>query len=146
MTGQEALDRLLEGNRRFTSGDRRVGAQRPDLSKFVSSQGPIAAVLNRSGSRVSPEHIFDQGFGSLFVVRVAGNVPGASELGSLEHAVGHLHVPFLLVMGHQGCGAVKAAPAGGGEGALGQLVSRISPAVRPVLEQDEVAEAVEANV
>jgi carbonic anhydrase len=84
-------------------------------------------------------------------VRVAGNIAGLSELGSLEYAVEHLKVPLLLVLGHEGCGAVKAALQGEVPGALGELIKEIGPAVRPVLDQEEevedvVLKAVQANV
>lgn len=151
MTGSEVLQRLVDGNRRFVSG-RGPGLTAPvDLRSLVDSQSPAAAVLSCSDSRVPPHHVLDQGIGEIFVVRVAGTVPGPAVLGSLEYAVGQLKVPLLLVLGHEGCGAVKAALSGGGEGALGELVREIEPAVRPVLEQDEevedvMEEAVKANV
>jgi len=100
---------------------------------------------------VGPEHILDQGFGEIVVVRVAGNIAGLSELGSLEYAVKHLKVPLLLVLGHEECGVVKAALQGEAPGAVGELIKEIGPAVRPVLDQEEevedvVLEAVQANV
>lgn len=149
--GGGALEVLLEGNRRFTEGNHREAGERPDLAGLTDSQSPFAAVLCCSDSRVPPEHIFDQGFGRIFVVRVAGNIAGESEVGSLEYAVDHLHVPLLLVLGHEGCGAVKAALGDGAQGALGRLLERLVPAVKPVLRQgegveDAVTEAVEANI
>lgn len=84
-------------------------------------------------------------------MRVAGNIAGLSELGSLEYAVEHLKVPLLMVLGHEACGAVKAALQGGATGAIGELIKEIGPAVRPVLDQEEevedvVLEAVQANI
>ncbi|UCG37739.1 MAG: carbonic anhydrase [bacterium] len=151
MTGKQSLERLLEGNRRFLAGQaENVGAP-VDLGSMVASQSPIAAVLGCADSRVSPAHVFDVGPGEIFTVRVAGNIAGPSELGSLEYAVHHLKVPLLLVLGHEGCGAVKAALHGDADGAVGGLIREIAPAVRPILEQDEevhdvMLEAVSANV
>jgi carbonic anhydrase len=76
---------------------------------MVQSQSPIAAVLCCSDSRVPPEHVLDQKIGEIFVVRVVGTVPGPPVIGSPEYAILHLKVPLLLVLGHEGCGVVKAA-------------------------------------
>ena len=111
-----------------------------DLGAMVQSQSPIAAVLSCSDSRVPPEHVLDKKIGEVFVVRVAGKVPGTSVIGSLEYAILHLKVPLLLVLGHEGCGAVKPAlesKGDGSEGALGDLIREIEPAVKPVLMQEE---------
>lgn len=70
----------------------------------MQSQSPIAAVLSCSDSRVPPEHVLDKKIGEVFVVRVAGKVPGTAVIGSLEYAILHLKVPLLLVLGHEGCG------------------------------------------
>ena len=105
MTGEQVLDILLTGNRRYLEGRKSGVHQVPDRQQLVAGQNPHAAVLCRSDSRVPPEHIFDQTHGEIFVVRVAGNIAGPSEVGSLEYAVEHLKVPLILVMGHEGCGA-----------------------------------------
>ena len=100
---------------------------------MVQSQSPIAAVLSCSDSRVPPEHVLDKKIGEVFVVRVAGKVPGTAVIGSLEYAILHLKVPFLLVLGHEGCGAIKAAlecVGTGAKGALGELIREIEPAVQ----------------
>lgn len=104
---------LLAGNERFSSG-RAAGPRRGTADRLlcVSAQSPKAAVLSCSDSRVPPEILFDQGLGDLFVVRTAGHVVDRGALGSLEYAVGHLHVPVVIVLGHSGCGAVTAAVAG----------------------------------
>jgi carbonic anhydrase len=121
---------------------------------MVHSQSPVAAVLSCYDSRVPPEHVLDKKIGEIFVVRVAGKVPGTAVIGSLEYAVVHLKVPLLLVLGHEGCGAIKAALEGAGKeagGALGELIREIEPAVKPVLQQEEevediMHEAVRASV
>jgi carbonic anhydrase len=130
-SGDEALKKLLDGNRRFYSeqyAKRSVGpARRMELLK---GQHPFAIVLCCSDSRVAPEILFDQGLGDLFIVRVAGNTADSVALGSIEYAAEHLHAPLLFVLGHEKCGAV-AATAQGGEapGNIASIVSRIAPAV-----------------
>ncbi|MBU2666277.1 carbonic anhydrase [Actinoplanes bogorensis] len=104
-------NRLLDGNRRWTedrstaAGDRGA-ARRAELSE---SQAPFALVVGCADSRVPAEILFDQGLGDLFVVRTAGHVVDAAALGSIEYAVGHLGVSLIVVLGHEGCGAVAAA-------------------------------------
>ena len=96
----------------------------------MDSQSPMAAILCCSDSRVPPEHVFDAGLGEIFIVRVAGHVVGTSVLGSLEYAVDHLNVSLILVLGHESCGAVKAALAGGEvQGSIKGLVERIKPSL-----------------
>ena len=107
---EEAIRALKDGNARFFSGD----ASRPELGANerraqIMGQTPFAAILACSDSRVPVELVFDQGLGQLFVVRVAGNVVGEAGLGSLEYAIKHLDVHLVMVMGHEGCGAVSSA-------------------------------------
>lgn len=100
---------LLEGNKRFAAGkpvERDLNKERMDT---LEGQHPMAAVLCCSDSRVPPEHIFDAGVGDLFVNRTAGNVLGDATIGSIEYAAVHLDVPLIVIMGHDKCGAVKAA-------------------------------------
>jgi carbonic anhydrase len=109
ITAQEAWQQLLEGNERFIEGHplrRNLPALRESL---VKGQSPVAAVLCCSDSRVPAEFVFDQCLGDIFVVRTAGLVLEPTSLGSLEYAVAHLHVPLLVVQGHEFCGAVTAA-------------------------------------
>jgi carbonic anhydrase len=116
---------------------------------LASGQHPHAAVLSCADSRVAPEIVFDQGLGDLFDVRVAGNIAGDTELASLEYAAEHLHVPLIVVMGHQKCGAVAAAVEGGeAPGHLPVLLAAIKPAVEKAaaLPGDRVENAVRINV
>jgi carbonic anhydrase len=109
-TADEALKRLLDGNRRFTQG--KVTAANRDLARLkavAAKQAPFAAVLSCADSRVPVEIVFDQGFGDVFVVGVAGNVAAAEEIASLEFATLMLGAKVLIVVGHSGCGAVNAA-------------------------------------
>lgn len=109
MTPQEALDRLMEGNERYVHD----ALEHPnrDLVRreaIISKQTPFAAIVGCSDSRASPEIVFDQGIGDLFVVRVAGNVIGPLELDSIEYSVIYLHSSVILILGHEDCGAVTA--------------------------------------
>ena len=169
----EAMSRLKEGNGRYTSGNQQhphesseertymaansyenlgmtaaeAATRRAELTK---SQHPFAIVLSCSDSRVPPEIVFDQGLGDLFVIRVAGNVIDDHGLGSIEYAVDHLAVRLIVVLGHQRCGAVKAAketiaakteaPAH-----IQSLVTAIQPAVEATAKGDLNA-TIEANV
>jgi carbonic anhydrase len=106
----EARRRLLEGNRRFVAGESLHGHTSRDWRKrLAAGQKPFAAILGCSDSRVPTELVFDQGFGDLFVIRIAGNVISSDVVGSLQYAGHHRHVPLLVVLGHEGCGAVTAA-------------------------------------
>ena len=110
MNRTQALHALIEGNRRHARGAHRHPHQDVDrIASLVSGQSPWAAVLGCSDSRVPPEIVFDQGLGDLFVVRTAGHVCDATVLASLGYAVRHLQVPLVVVLGHTGCGAVRAA-------------------------------------
>lgn len=113
--------RLIQGNARY------VEKNHPEFQKHVSGQSPGAAVLTCSDSRVPLEHIFDAGIGEIFAIEVAGNVAlGPTVMGSLDYAVGHLHVPLLVILGHTNCGAVKASEAGPGDYSdIGQIVNEI---------------------
>lgn len=117
--------------------------------ELASGQNPHAEILSCADSRVPPELIFDQGLGDLFIIRVAGNVVSDTELGSLEYGAEHLHVPLLVVLGHQHCGAVTAAVEGGeAEGHIAALVNLLRPAVEKTrgMPGDHVENAVKANV
>ena len=109
-TAEEALERLKDGNERFLRGEARFPTVRKEtLADLAKGQQPYATILGCSDSRVPPELIFDADFGELFIVRVAGNVVSAEVMGSLQYAGAHLHTPLFVVLGHEGCGAVKAA-------------------------------------
>lgn len=108
-TADEALATLLEGNKRFISGDLEHPNHSLESLKAVAfTQEPLATVLTCSDSRVPPVDIFDQGIGDIFVIRVAGNVFNDHVIGSIEYAVEILHTPLVMVMGHSRCGAITA--------------------------------------
>jgi len=117
--------------------------------ELIAEQHPEAEILSCADSRVPPEIIFDQGLGDLFVVRVAGNVASDTEIGSLEYGAEHLHIPVLIVLGHESCGAVTAAVQGGEpEAHIATLVDLIKPAVEKTRKTpgDAISNAVRANV
>lgn len=150
LTKEEAFSRLLEGHWRYLE-NQRLHRTVTNEDRDLHSQGqyPLAALLGCADSRVSPELIFDQGQGDIFVVRVAGNIVGEAEVASLEYAVANLGVKLLVVMGHESCGAVKAAlGANDAEGALGYLLREIAPAVveARTLPGELLENAVECNV
>ncbi|MEE2785610.1 MAG: carbonic anhydrase [Pseudomonadota bacterium] len=104
---KKSLARLRAGNKRFCN--QVPPAEAGDLSLHQAQQKPFAAILCCADSRVAPEIIFHQGLGQLFVVRVAGNVVGPLQAGSLELAVDAFDVPLIVILGHTNCSAVKAA-------------------------------------
>ncbi len=152
----DALKRLKEGNRRFATGKVRHAHQAAEWRRHLThGQEPSATILACSDSRVPPELVFDQGLGDLFVIRVAGNVIARDVLGSIQYAVNHLNTPLIVVMGHQGCGAVTAAVQElSGEakekGLVESLLELIEPGLKnlsPELQGEKrIDAAVEANV
>ncbi len=117
VSADEALQKLMEGNKRYVEGNLTNGARSdgPARTALASSQQPYAVVLTCSDSRVPPELIFDKGLGEIFVIRTAGNVPDPIVLGSIEYAAEHLGSPLIMVLGHERCGAVKATVEAGGK-------------------------------
>ncbi len=127
-----ALDKLMAGNKRFTSG--RMISHEQDLAilkqKTEGKQEPFAAVLSCADSRVPVELVFDQSIGQLFVTRVAGNMITPEIIGSLEYGAAVLGTMVILVMGHSNCGAVKATIEGKDvHGQISSLFPHIQPAV-----------------
>src|SRR5438876_4507000 len=174
----EAMSRLKEGNGRYTSGNRQHPHESTEERAFMAtnsyenagmiflgmtaaqaakrraeltkSQHPFAVIVSCSDSRVPPEIVFDQGLGNLFVLRVAGNVINDESLGSIEYAVDHLAVRLIVVLGHQRCGAVKAAKEtiaakGVAPAHIQSLVAAIKPAVESTLNGD-LDDTIKANV
>lgn len=156
LTADEALQRLIEGNQRFQRGEPHLsGVARETLAELARGQHPFATILGCSDSRVAPETIFHAGLGELFVVRVAGNVLSAEVAGSIQYAGSHLQTPLLVVLGHEGCGAIQAALATMYEGAhqrsrIQLLVDNILPGLEGLDAElppaERLAQAVEMNV
>jgi carbonic anhydrase len=150
VTADSALAELKAGNEHHVAHRYQHPHETAERQRqLASEQNPHAEILSCADSRVPPEIIFDQGLGDLFVVRVAGNVATDTELGSLEYGAEHLHIPLIVVLGHEHCGAVTAAvQAGAPEGHIAALVNLIKPAVDKTrgLPGEPVANAVQVNV
>jgi len=147
-TADEALARLRAGNARFVSGEARFPAARREvLAALAQEQHPYVTVLGCSDSRVPPELLFDAGFGELFVVRLAGHAIGEEAAGSLQYAGAHLRTPLFVVLGHEGCGAVKAALAARFQGARDRaLIEGLLASILPGLEEIDPAAPPEAQL
>lgn len=145
-TPADALNLLYEGNRRFASGKPMAINRDMDRVKAVASrQTPFAAFLGCADSRVPIEIIFDQGFGDLFVSRIAGNVASSENIGSLEFGTLVLGAKVLFVLGHTECGAVTATMKGEEvPGQISGLFQHIRPAVKAA--KGDINEAVRLNV
>jgi carbonic anhydrase len=122
------LQTLLDGNKRFVDEELlHPHLDQKTIKENAKGQNPYAVIIACSDSRVPVEAIFDAGVGDIFIIRTAGNVLGSYELGSIQYAVEHLGVKFVGVLGHSGCGAVKAYANGDhAEGNLKDIVLHIS--------------------
>jgi len=143
--GKAGWERLQQGNIRFAEGDM-VGflshlakeiypARRHEL---LDGQKPFVTVVTCSDSRVSPELIFDEGLGEVFVIRVAGNVLDPISIGSIEYGCDHLGANLLVLMGHQFCGAVTAVVNNPNqiEGNIGAILKEIAPSAQKAKEEN----------
>lgn len=104
----EALQRLIQGNERYVSGNSKTHDFKDEREALVSGQNPFVAVLSCSDSRIAPEYAFDTARGDLFAIRVAGNFVTDEGLASIEYGVAVLGAPLILVLGHESCGAIEA--------------------------------------
>lgn len=151
---EEALQRLVAGNQRYAANKSiDLDESESRRAELTTGQHPYAMIFSCVDSRVPPELIFDEGLGDLFVIRTAGQVIDSAVLGSLEFGVDELSIPLLMVLGHEGCGAVKAtleaveanatAP-----GEINFLVEAIRPAIEASEEHegDHLTNAVHTNV
>ncbi len=147
MTKSEVLQRLKDGNARFV--DDKLDGKLQDTERrtnLTAGQQPFAIVLSCADSRVVPELAFDTGLGEIFTVRVAGNVANASSIASIEYAVAHCGSEVIVVMGHQSCGAVTAAVAGGDNGYnINHLLAHITPAINASEEGADINDIVRKN-
>lgn len=145
-----SLNLLKEGNIRFVNEKySNIHVDKAYRKELAKGQAPFAVVVTCSDSRVSPEILFDQGLGDLFVIRTAGEVVDRVELGSIEYAVEHLGAKLIVVLGHDSCGAVKATVAGGD---IPKNISYIADLIRPAVEKakkekgDLLTNSIENNV
>jgi carbonic anhydrase len=152
----QALKRLMEGNARFADGHPRHPHETADWRLSLErGQHPYAVVLGCADSRVCPELVFDQGFGDLFVIRVAGNIVDVDVTASIEYAVDHLASKLVVVLGHSNCGAVTATldhltDSAGEPDEIVSLLYRIEPALVGLSEnlprEELISQAVRKNV
>jgi carbonic anhydrase len=157
----EALERLKEGNRRFTSNANEAHVLHTEERRLelARSQEPFAIILGCSDSRVPAEIVFDQGLGDLFVIRVAGNIVAPSLVGSVEFAAARFGTRLVVVLGHSNCGAIIATieelrrPTENQSRNLRAIVDRVRPSVESLLAADPEGEmdalvprAVRANI
>ena len=127
-TPDEALAKLMEGNKRFAQGMKEGLNRTPQRRKETKeAQAPFAVIVACSDSRVPPEILFDTGLGELFVVRTAGNVIGKVDMESVNFGIEALGAPIVLIMGHQNCGAVEAVISGN-DADIPQIAGLIQPA------------------
>lgn len=137
LTPDQALERLMQGNERYVAGKSKPLDFHDIQSSLTGGQNPYATILGCSDSRVSPEHCFDEAQGDLFVARGAGNYLTNDNIATIEYSVAVLNTPLIMVLGHEGCGAVKAAMDAVDyhkdfPGYIQLLASAIAPAVRAV--------------
>ncbi len=161
LSAQEAVARLVMGNRRYMQNVRSVDSLMSHSRRDLESvpQRPFAIILGCSDSRAPAEVVFDQGLGDLFVIRVAGNIVAPSQVGSVEFAAERFGTRLVLVMGHSSCGAIDAAleavqrKAGPASRNLMSIVDRVRPSIESLVNTDlakdpprRTREAIRANV
>jgi carbonic anhydrase len=149
----QALERLMKGNARYVDGISKRHDFKHEREALSGGQNPYASILSCADSRIAPEYAFDSGRGDLFVCRVAGNFANDDVIASLEYSVAVLGSPFILVLGHESCGAVDATIKSLKDnttlpGHLPSLVTALAPAVKAVAGQpgDLLANATKRNV
>ncbi len=146
MTPQAALKELKEGNQRFVGQQQISRNLNEQIQSTSTGQFPFATVLHCIDSRVSAEHIFDQGIGDLFSVRIAGNFVNEDILGSMEFATKLAGTKVILVLGHTACGAIKGACDHARMGNLTTLINKLEPAVEAVKEPKEEDQRTSKNI
>jgi carbonic anhydrase len=161
LSATEALQRLQEGNIRFTLNVRGADAflSQTRRQELTDNQEPFAIILGCADSRVPAEIVFDQGLGDLFVIRIAGNIVAPSGIGSVEFAAARFGTPLVVVLGHSRCGAILATleelqrPTENQSRNLRSIVDRVRPSVEGLLAVTPrpdlayiVNEAVRANI
>ncbi|SFV60372.1 Carbonic anhydrase [hydrothermal vent metagenome] len=155
MNSFEAKQKLIDGNQRFINNQSLKAIFSPKQDN-IKPQKPFAIVLGCSDSRVPIETIFDQSFGDLFIIRIAGNIVAPSQIGSIEFAVSLYQTPIVVVLGHTHCGAVSEALNSYKNNTalskgLNSITNRIKPVIKPLFnktknEGDLICEIANANI
>lgn len=135
-TPDSAMQKLLEGNARFRRHEHTFRDFMQEIEETKNEQFPFAAILGCMDSRVPVEILFDQGIGQLFVLRLAGNVVNKDIIAGLEYACGVIGSKLILVLGHENCGAVKAACDDVNIGHITEIVKKIKPSIDILDEQE----------
>jgi carbonic anhydrase len=130
MTPREAMEILIEGNQRFLNNYQSDKDFQSLVQITKEKQHPFASILSCSDSRAQTELLFDQALGDVFSVRLAGNIASDKAIGSLEFSSKYLGSKLIVVMGHTGCGAVKAACDDFRDGHIGEIINFIKPSIR----------------
>jgi carbonic anhydrase len=146
MTPESAIQRLKDGNSRFTKNKNFSGDLTSEVKQTSTGQNPYATVLHCIDSRVSAELIFDEGIGDVFSVRIAGNFENEDILGSMEFACKLAGTKVIVVLGHTACGAVKGACDDAKLGNLTALISKLKPAVEAVTEPVDTSKRNSGNI
>ena len=155
-SAEDALKKLKAGNERYLGHDALNYPTAKEREPFANAQWPYAIVLSCADSRVSPEVLFNVSLNEIFVVRVAGNIANTESIASIEYAVANLNTNLIVVLGHEGCGAVNAALSVANEPQdlgynLNKLVAHITPAVaaakkkKKSFEKDPLTTAIKEN-
>ncbi len=144
MNAEEAIQRLLEGNKRFVEGKPANKKYPERRAELLEGQQPFVTMIGCSDSRVGLEALFDANLGEIFTIETAGNIVGDITLGSMEYGVDHLNTPLLVILSHTKCGAVTATCQGGhAEGNLAKVVEKIKPAAEKA--ENDVDKAIDIN-
>ena len=146
MTPESAIQRLKDGNSRFTKNKNFSRDLTSEVKQTSTGQNPYATVLHCIDSRVSAELIFDEGIGDVFNVRIAGNFENEDILGSMEFACKLAGTKVIVVLGHTACGAVKGACDDAKLGNLTALISKLKPAVEAVTEPVDTSKRNSGNI
>ena len=161
ISADQAIERLRQGNHRYVTDDpsRVLHSESIFRRRLIQGQSPFAVILGCSDSRAPVELLFDQGPGDLFVVRVAGNIAGPDQVGSIEFAVAAFGTPLVVVLGHTYCGAINASidllatPTEILSPHIRSIANRILPSIKPLMEvtpplerEDLVRRSVRRNV
>jgi len=145
MTPQDALQRLKDGNKRFTEGKMKNRDLLMQTNATAASQHPVAVVLSCLDSRTAPDIIFDQGIGDIFVARIAGNIQNDDILGSMEFATKLMGAKLIVVIGHTSCGAMRGACQNAQLGHLTGLLQKIKPAVQQATSENKTKDCNDAK-
>ncbi|MBF0545073.1 MAG: carbonic anhydrase [Candidatus Riflebacteria bacterium] len=137
---EEALERLLEGHKRFLACEPAIKDFKKAIANTAQIQHPNAVIVTCSDSRVPPEILFDSNIGEIFVIRVAGNIMDPYTIGSVEYAVQHLGTRLIVILGHAKCGAVNSALCKLREGNITYLMNKIEPGIKEIIKDSTMSE------